>query len=191
MNTSKLDLTTKKILSGKPVFTPTWELKLVVTPLISIANDIFSADTHFKNFSHTMYPADSLQLDIDYDGNTIDSLHFLNNQTQERRFKLADEYEKTDHAITFKLSGKNENHSHHTDTNDDVSWIFRIDLYIEQFFVSGLFLESGNADDFFSNFYLGENGTRVLKIQTPIYRWLFQHESSLLRSVVNHKNSPL
>jgi hypothetical protein len=191
MNTSKLDLTTQKILSGKPVFTPTWELKLVVTPLISIANDIFSADTHFKNFSHTMYPADSLQLDIDYDGNTIDSLHFLNNQTQERRFKLADEYEKTDHAITFKLSGKNENHSHHTDTNDDVSWIFRIDLYIEQFFVSGLFLESGNADDFFSNFYLGENGTRVLKIQTPIYRWLFQHESSLLRSVVNHKNSPL
>jgi hypothetical protein len=191
MNTSKLDLTTQKILSGKPVFTPTWELKIVVTPLISIANDIFSADTHFKNFSHTMYPADSLQLDIDYDGNTIDSLHFLNNQTQERRFKLADEYEKTDHAITFKLSGKNENHSYHTDTNDDVSWIFRIDLYIEQFFVSGLFLESGNADDFFSNFYLGENGTRGLKIQTPIYRWLFQHESSLLRSVVNHKNSPL
>jgi len=191
MNTFELDLTTQKILSGKPVFTPTWELKIVVTPLINIAKDIFSADTYLKNFSHTMYPADSLQLDIAYDNNTIDSLHFLNNQTQERSFKLADEYEKTDHAITFKLSNKNDNHSYHTDTNEDVSWILRIDLYIEQFFVSGLFLENGNADEFFSNFYLGENGIRVLKLQTPIYRWLFQHESSLLHSVVNHKNSPL
>jgi hypothetical protein len=170
---------------------PTWQLKIVVTPVISVANHLLSADTYFKNFSHTMHPADNLQVNISYDNNTIDSLHFLNNQIQERTFTLTDDHEIVDHTIIFNLSGKNNSHSCHTDTNETVSWLLKFDLYIENFCISGVFLENNNTDEFFSDFYVGENGTRILKIKTPIYRWLLQHEDNILRSMHNLNNSAL
>jgi hypothetical protein len=157
--------------------------------LISIANDFFSAGTHFEKFSHTMYPADDLQVGISYNDSTIDSFNFLNNNPQERIFALHDNQEIVDHTIKVTLSGKHDNHSYHTDTYEDISWVLKLDLYIENFLVCGLFLENETPDEYLSDFYIGENSTHILKIQTPIYRWLFQHEDRILRPVLGLKNS--
>jgi hypothetical protein len=109
-----------------------------------------------------------------YDENTIDSLNFLNNQMQKTTLALPDTQEITDHTLKFIISGKNDNHSYLTETKNSVSWLLKVDLYIENLAVCALTLTIENGD-----FYIGENRTHVLEIQTPIYRWLFQHENNI------------
>jgi hypothetical protein len=166
----------QKILAGKKISIPTWQLTAVVTPVIAIDEKIFSADTGYAQFSHVMHPADNLQVDIVYDENTIDSLNFLNNQMQKTTLALPDTQEITDHTLKFIISGKNDNHSYLTETKNSVSWLLKVDLYIENLAVCALTLTIENGD-----FYIGENSTHVLEIQTPIYRWLFQHENNIIQ----------
>lgn len=175
----------QKILAGKKIYIPTWQLTAIVTPVIAIDNKIFSADTGYTQFSHAMHPADDLQVDIVYDKNTTDSLNFLNNQMQKITLTLPDTQEITDHTLKFIISGKNDNHSYLTETKTSVSptmqrlrtrhstWLLKIDLYIENLAICALAIENGD-------FYIGENSVHVLEIQTPIYRWLFQHENRII-----------
>ena len=140
----------QKILAGKKIYIPTWQLTAIVTPVIAIDNKIFSADTGYTQFSHVMHPADDLQVDIVYDKNTTDSLNFLNNQMQKIILTLPDTQEITDHTLKFIISGKNDNHSYLTETKNSVSWLLKIDLYIENLAICALAIENGD-------FYIGEN----------------------------------
>lgn len=169
------------ILAGKKINIPTFNLNVVATPLISIAGNICSAETHYEQFSHVMHPADDLQLEIVYDDISLESLNFLGNLPQETVLALVDDQLDTDHVLKFIVSGKTDNHSYHTQTKDDISWLLKLDVYIENLFVGGLLMEDAIKEQFDSEFYIGENGTHILAIQTPIYKWLFQYEDWFVR----------
>lgn len=164
----------EKVIPTKP---PTWQLKVRVTPMITIAENIFSADTHYAQFSHTMHPADTLQVDIVYDDVTLESFNFLNNQVQETIFTLDDDQTLLNHNLKFIFSGKTDNHSYHTETKEDVSWVLKFDVYIEYLpmveYPYGIF--NGIVPSI-----IGNNGTTTLQIETPIYRWLLQHSTAII-----------
>lgn len=169
------------ILAGKKINIPTFNLNVVATPWVGIADNICSAETHYEQFSHVMHPADDLQLEIVYDDVSLESLNFPGNQSQETVFTLVDDRQNTDHVLKFIFSGKTDNHSYHTETKEDVSWILKLDLYIENLFVAGLLMENASTEQFDSEFYIGKNGTYMLTIQTPIYKWLFQYDDWFVR----------
>ena len=150
-----------------------------MTPLITIAENIFSAETHYAQFSHTMHPADTLQVDIMYDDVTLESFNFLNNQAQEAIFTLDDDQILLNHNLKFIFSGKTDNHSYHTETKEDVSWVLKFDVYIEYLPMVkdpyGIFNDIAPP-------IIGNNGTTTLKIETPIYKWLLQHSTTILNA---------
>ena len=179
INTSEL----QELLAGKekviPAKLPIWQLKVRVTPLINIADSIFPAETHYAQFSHTMHPADTLQVDIVYDDVTLESFNFLNNQAQEMIFTLTDDQTRLNHNLKFVFSGKTDNHSYHTEIKEDVSWVLKFDVYIE-----GLPMVEepyGIFNDIVPPI-IGNNSTTTLKIETPIYRWLLQHSNAIVRA---------
>ena len=178
INTSDL----QQLLAGKKIVTPTWKLKVGITPFISVNHDnIFSADAYYAKFSHGMLPADCLQVDIIYDDILLESLNCLDNQAKETTLALVDDQIITSHILKFKLSGKTDGHTYHNESNNDVSWLLRLDLYIEDLCICGLLLDHKSTNDFSSEFYMGENRTHTLQIQTPIYRWLLQHDDYILQ----------
>jgi len=175
-----MNMSDSKILSGKKIVIPTWELTVGVTPMIGIAGSIFSAETHYSQFVPGMHAADDLQFDIVYDNTVINSLRFLNNQPQITTHTLVDDHTNTNHTLQFVLSGKNDSHSYHTNDGGDVSWILKIDLYIENLSMTDVVDEQLDCLPDAMTSYMGENGTKTLKIQTPIYRWLLTHDNTIL-----------
>jgi len=152
-----------------------------VTPLISIGGTIFSAETHYPQFSAGMHPADNLQIDIVYDTVVLGRVNFPDNHPQEVTFKLDDELAPTDHTLKFIFSGKTNNHSYHTDTNVDVSWLLKLELYIENLAVTSMLHTDYDTS---LDFYVGQNVTHYLPLQTPIYGWLLQNDNRILNSIL-------
>lgn len=179
INTSEL----QELMAGKAQIIPskpsTWQLKIVATPLIVINENIFSAEIHYAQFSHVMHPADALQVDILYDDTILDSVNFLNNQALETIFTLDDDHTKFDHNLKFIFSGKTDHHSYLTETHDSVTWVLKLEVWIEHLpIVPDLY---GIFNDIAPSI-IGNNGTTTLQIETPIYKWLIQHSNAILRA---------
>jgi len=164
VNTSDIDFTSdiEKIISGKPVFIPVWELKVIATPIVGINGDVFPAEV-YKERALTMNTAAELQIDVVYDNIKLDSFDFSNPQPHETIVKLKDDHEITDHVLNIILSGKNASHIY---DDDSVSWLVKLEVYIENL---PILLEDDAVK------IVGENGATTLQLTTPIYRWLLDH----------------
>jgi len=168
VNTSDIDFTSdiKKIITGKPVFVPVWELKVIATPMIGIDGDVFPAEEYLKRLLR-INSADELQIDVLYDNIKLDSFNFSNHQPHETIVKLKDDHEITDHVLNIVLSGKNASHIY---DDNSVSWLIKLEVYIENL---PILLEDDTVKMF------GENGVTTLQLTTPIYRWLLDHTTSI------------
>lgn len=174
----------QQILAGKKISIPTWQLTVVATPVVSVNDKVLSADMWNAQFSHNMHPADDLKVEIVYNDTTVDSLKFLKNQIQKTTHTLSDTQELADHTYKFIISGKNNNHNYLTKTKDSVTWLIKLEVYLENLSVTGLLTENATIEDFWPDFYVGKNGTYTLKIQTPIYGWLLQHDDWIVKQEI-------
>jgi hypothetical protein len=165
VNTSDM----KKIISGKPVFIPVWELKVIATPVIGIAGEIFPAEAHFEKLLR-INSAEDLQINVVYDNIKLDSFDFSNPQPHETVVTLKDDHEITDHTLEITLSGMTSSHMY---DDDSVSWLVKIEVYIENL---PILLEDDAVK------ILGENGTTSLSIATPVYRWLLDRDTLIRKA---------
>lgn len=174
---------------GKSDDVQTCDLNFCITPVITVDNRVYVANTIQQEFDsaldHKLEFFSELLFKIQLDQETLLETKFQNLNPIHLLKKLND-LDQKNHELLFVLQGKNNNHSCFLgDDKKSVTLSIQIDFNIEQLPTNTLFYELGTyiTDEHgvqSASTIMGVNGKQILHFPSPVYPWLLDNSKHVL-----------
>lgn len=160
--------------AGKEVKPLVWRTAVQIKPVLTVDLQIYDIKTIGQ------YPdldrLDKLSVEILYDQEVV--AYASLSDTFEKDFVFTDDKDHKEHEISFRLVGKTDDHSLLINSKS-ITICAQIYIEIEEFDLTSWL--NGNI--------IGTDTPKILRVQTPIYRWLIDNRHHLVKTYLGIYNT--
>ena len=173
-------------LEGKPVIDPTWTVHITLDAGFVVNGDkMYSKQHKDLMYADHDFPWEHFKATILWDQHSVFEMDLKEQTSAVKQFEFKDSADTQDHCLGILISGADVNNNFVID-NDIITLGVNVRVAVEGIDLAWYvdfekcFLNQENQMQHGEHF-ISQNGQLMLKIQTPIYAWLFKNEQAIVK----------